>query len=260
MCIFASQKNNKMKRIISIFILFFCLSSNYLRAQQWDSLFMAANEAYKKKDFTLCVMLLDSIHHQGYGSENTYYNLGNAYYKLQNFPYAILNYERAARIAPYNKDIAQNLRMANKQLSERVSAMPTFFLFAWAKNFTDVLSAATWQVFALLLLITGIIAYSFQLKNKQKKRISLALLLFICSFIAFFSFLQKNKRETRKDEAIIMENEIMLKKAPGMGTENIMKIPIGVKVLIVNELGEWVRVSLPNGEMGWIERKKIEII
>jgi tetratricopeptide (TPR) repeat protein len=249
-----------MKRFISIFLLFLCLSSNSLYAEEWDSLFSAANEAYKKKDFTLCVMLLDSIHHQGYGSENTYYNLGNAYYKLQNFPYAILNYERAARIAPYNKEIAQNLRMANKQLAERVSAMPVFFLFVWTKNVIDVFSANTWQIISFLLLMGGIIAYFFYYQNKQKRLIRLSLALFVFSFIAFFAFFQKNKYETRKDEAIVVVAEINLKKAPGMGTENVTKVPVGAKVLIVSELGEWIMVSLPNGEKGWIERKNLEVI
>ncbi|MFN0201578.1 MAG: SH3 domain-containing protein [Bacteroidia bacterium] len=250
-----------MKRNFWLFLIFYSLSNFCLTFSQTpDNLILQANQAYQKGSYALCISLLDSLHHQKMGAASTFYNEGNAYYQFKNYPQAILNYERALRLENGNKDILNNLNLANKQLTDNINPIPELFIFRWWKSLACLFSPTFWAIFALLFLGIGLFfAVSYRLSPRKNKMRMLILFLFL-AIIGRFAYMSSYDVLYLNRFAIILQNEAQLKAKPGEESATVRKITAGIKVEIKEELGDWANVKLPNGELGWLALKNMEKI
>ena len=79
--------------------------------------FEQANAAFAAGNFRAAIQEYEAIlEHDGF-SAPLLFNLGNACYRDGQFGAAILNYERAQVLAPHDRAIAANLRLARKKAS-----------------------------------------------------------------------------------------------------------------------------------------------
>ena len=61
------------------------------------------------------------------------------------------------------------------------------------------------------------------------------------------------------NEAIVMKNE-ELKFAPDEISDEIMRIPEGLKVRIIDQLEDWYKVELSDKNSGWVPAHSLERI
>jgi tetratricopeptide (TPR) repeat protein len=229
-----------------------------------ESLFAKANKEYAEKKYEAAANTYQKVLDSGAVTASVYYNLGNAHYRLNNLASAILNYERAHRLSPNDKDINANLALVNSKITDKMEVVPELFLKRWWTSFLLLLSVQSWSVLgvsALLLGFAGLIVYLFSLEY-QLKRISfysgLALIFLGVCFIAFANsadgYMLKHK------EAIVFNGIVNVKSAPDLKQKTLMAIHEGTKVRIVEAKGSWLKVELPNGNIGWVEAVALEVI
>ena len=60
--------------------------------------------------------------------------------------------------------------------------------------------------------------------------------------------------------AILINKEIDLKTAADKESPTIFILHSGTKIRLIDELGDWRKVRLPNGDLGWLEKGSFESI
>ena len=71
---------------------------------------------------------------------------------------------------------------------------------------------------------------------------------------------KQNNRISQREYAIITAPSVTVKGAPNDSGTSLFLIHGGLKVRIVEELGDWYNIRLADGNEGWIAKKDIEII
>ena len=252
------------RRNLLVLLLLLVLPFGVIAKQAADSLFAHANKAYAQKKYEAAAVTYQKVLDAGSKTASVYYNLGNAQYRLNNLASAILNYERAHRLSPNDKDINANLALANSKITDKMEAVPELFFKRWWTSFLLLLNVQSWSVLGVLSLLigfTGLIIYLFS-KEYQSKRISfysglLFLLLGIC-FVAFASA-EEGYMQTRK-QGIVFNGTVNVKSAPDAKQKTLMVIHEGTKVNIIEPKNDWLKVELPNGNIGWIEAGALQLI
>ena len=234
-----------------------------LIAQDNLTLFEEANAAYIAKEYAQAIEKYEQILNTGEVSSDLYYNLGNAYYKLDQKGKAILNYERGLMLSN-NADLKYNLELARKGLEDEIEVLPPFFLSQWWAGVRQLASSKGWTIIALLMFwlgIAGLIVWQLAGQRKQKKLGFLAgLLLLAFSFFPFALAVHSMQLEADSGRAVVMSEEGNLRSGPDEVSTSIMLLHEGTLVEILDQIGDWYKVRLMNGEQGWLKVNVVEKI
>jgi hypothetical protein len=250
-------------------VLLFSILSSYLCVQgmsreQADSLSLAAQQAYAAGDHQGALVLFDSVNTH-YSSAGLLYNIGNCYFKSQDIPRAILYYERALRRAPGDPDIAANLELARQHIMDRVAEMPSFSLAGSIARVAGGGDPDRWSRRAvgswiLCLILLGF-AWGLSSRNVLRKIVAvlggIALIVTLSSIgLAVF----EHTRIHAADEGVIMAPRLDVRSEPREGGTTLFVLHKGTTVSILQQVDDWMEISLRNGNVGWIPMGTLEII
>lgn len=254
-------------RFLNVIILVIILSSCVLLSN--DSFnpieeFNKANLFYQKGEYNKAIELYHQILSKGYSAKEVFFNLANSYYRLNQFHYAILYYERAHRLDPSDEDINFNLRMANLHIVDRFDEVPKFFLVQWWTHLIDTYSSQTWATVAILSIwiSTAVFALFLVVNNVNIKKA-----LFALGLLCFFLFITNSilaysryHNETTENYAIVFAINSYVKSSPEENSTDLFILHQGTKVQILDRIGKWLKIRIPNGNIGWIEEKELVTI
>ncbi|MDR1119383.1 MAG: tetratricopeptide repeat protein [Dysgonamonadaceae bacterium] len=223
-----------------------------------------ANELYINEKYQDAIDLYEKILREKGESVVVHYNLGNAYYKKNEIAPAILHYERALLRDPGNEDIRVNLEMAKQKTVDKIEPIGMFFLSQWLTDIRNIFSTNQWSwagIVTFLFFIGCLALFFFSSKRLWKKIGFYAGIILLIGTISsnIFAYRQKEKL-TAKDTAIIFAPTVTVKGSPDKSGVDIVVLHEGSKVFIKSKLGNWSEIVLEDGNVGWIENNKIEII
>ena len=244
-----------MKR--AYILLVFVIASIGMMAQSiQDQKFAKANYYYNESRYDTAVIIYERIMEEGFVSAPLLYNIGNTYFKMRNYPMAILYYEKALKLDPTNKEIKQNLAIANALITDKIEPMPVFFLTKWWRNIGNQLSSNGWadaslKLFGLLLILLFVY---FTARTRGVRKASfftsiLVIILFVCSLI--FAY-QKHQYLNEQNEAIVMTPTITVKSSPSSSGVDLFVLHEGTKVEIMDKADNWDKVKIADGSVGWM--------
>ncbi len=256
-----------MKRIVILFLFIFPLLINAVSADGGSTAldkFSRANELYSNGDYSKAVELYTEIEDNGYISPELYYNMGNAYFKMREIAPAILYYERAKRLAPQDEDIRFNLKIAELRTVDKIEPVPKFFLTKWIDTLISQYNSSGWAAIAVILswLTFGSLAIFYFLGSSFFKKFffAIGILFFVLTITSFIFAYQKYEIETSDDSAIIFSPSVYVKSSPDKSGKNLFILHEGTKVEIRDEVGEWKKIRLADGNIGWLPADAVEII
>jgi tetratricopeptide (TPR) repeat protein len=227
-----------------------------------------AVEAYQAKKFDKAVELLQrevDIHKKlGQESAALYYNLGNAYFRADEMAKAILYYERALLLDPGNRDIRHNIAYVNTRIEDKIVKAENIFIEDWFDSIENIFSSNTWAVFAVAAFLLTIASCFFFFFGKHiwiKKTAFYSGLVSIAFVVLFniFAFGQKSD-VVSKNTAIIMAPSTQVLSSPDEKSKDLFNLHAGTKVKINKTDGQWFEIEIENGNVGWIQSNKLEII
>lgn len=247
-----------MKKILFITIILFAFIG--LKAQSLEE----ANDLYKSEDYKKASEIYESILSQDLESSSLYFNLGNCYYKQKKVAPAILNYERALLLNPSDGDIKYNLRMARTLVTDKIEAIPVFFLNMWLEELVMFLNSDSWAIISLVsfCVILVLMIFFFFTTSIRKKKVFFSFSIFL-SLVVVFSIIcastQKN-RLTKREYAVVFSPSVTVKGSPNESGTELFLLHEGTKVKVIEVLGIWTNVQLSDGNEGWLISESISRI
>ena len=236
-----------MKKITFILSILFCLQTF-----AEEALFIQANKEYTNENYEAAILLYDSIISNGLQSSELFYNLGNCYYKTQDWANAIWHYEKSLILNIHNKEASHNLELTKLRIIDQIESIPQLFYKKWWDNLVQLFTTRTWQILALLCIWSILIMQILNRFTKYKKKYfpvffnTLALILFCITYSSY----EKNYNKT---EAIIFSSSVVVNSAPTDNSTNLFSLHSGTKVETIDQIGNWIKIKLENGNIGWIK-------
>lgn len=247
------------RKVIGITLLGLLIINVYAQ----DEEIKIAETAYAAEQYDLAIEAYESLLYTYGPSGELYYNLGNAYYKTGKTAHAILNYERAILIKPGDEDIRFNLELARLQ-TDKIEPIPEFFLKKWFRAGQNLLGVDTWATISLVSFILFVLCLTLYFFSKwmSLKKVGFYLGIFLIITVILsntFAWNQKKELENR-NAAIVFTPTVTVKSTPDNSGTDLFLLHEGTKVLIHESIGDWRKIALEDGSIGWINKKDIVII
>ena len=203
------------------------------------------------------------VENQGIKNGYLFYNIGNAYFEAGEMGHAILYYRKAKRLIPGFPDLNYNLNIARQELNTP-QPMKEWWqdiaqgLFFW-HHMLDY-STRRWVAIAgfiaFWLLLTGLLFF-------RSVFLKAAVIFSAVSTLAFGGSFLFSATELNVDKAgVIIEQNSEIRKGPGLSYENLYEKPLpeGTEFDLLEVHGEWWKVRLVNGDEGWIDANRSQLI
>ena len=223
-----------IKKIIIMFLLF---GFNFLFAQNdlenINNIFKNANDLYNQGNYIEANNLYLNLVSSNVVSKDLYYNLASSYYEINSNGYAVLWYERALNIAPFDKEIKNNIN----KITERKD-YDSFYIIAF---YISLILFVFFSVFLFVLFI-------------KKKNINF-LLLISCVILLVFSIYSYN---TIKSDYIIIIRNTNIYSGSSIKSDIVSSVYEGEKFRVIKESSNWYYVK--GISKGWINKEDLEKI
>ncbi|MGB0429052.1 MAG: hypothetical protein ACPGLV_01170 [Bacteroidia bacterium] len=231
------------------------------KTQALDS-FAKANELYKANEFEKALITYNTIYDLGFESADLYYNMGNAYYKTDNLPLSIWCYEKTLLIEPKHSEAQRNLELANLSVADKVQELPRIAWWYYWQKFKKLFTLSGWTIISIIftwLLAAGILLLLTQ-KHHWYKRLGVYFITVGFVFTLISGAIAANKSYQLKNpkSAIIITSNVYAKSAPEENSADLFIVHSGLKISIDDEIGEWAKIKLADGKMGWITKTDLK--
>ncbi|WP_335967098.1 tetratricopeptide repeat protein [Galbibacter sp. PAP.153] len=255
------RNGNKIQIGIAMVLFFMVIAPVFA---QNEDLFMAGNDFYKNGKYQEAVEKYLQVSENGEQSPALYYNLANSYYKLNQIAPSIYYYEKALSLDPDDEDIQNNLTYAKNMTVDAIDVMPQTGVDKLVENVIGRLSYNTWAVlsiaFMVLFVVLFLLYYFSRYQLKKRFYFAISALSLIASLSSLgFAFNQHGIAQSN-NPAIVFAKETSVMSEPNMGSEEVFLLHEGTKVNVMNTLGEWKKIKLADGKIGWIPSSEIKEI
>jgi tetratricopeptide (TPR) repeat protein len=253
----------KLKSVIIILLMLLpaVVFAEREQGSSYEELFSLANLALADGRHDEAIEKYLGIVEKGIVNPDVYYNIGNACLKKGRAGLAILYYEKSLKLSGNNEDLDYNLALARESLSMpqvKVDVRSPLERLASAFTFKG---CADMTIFLYVLLFASLIAMrvvedgDVRKKVKIFSRVVIAMTLISASFTGYRLFLQESR-----DFAIVTAEVADLYEIPLEQGEPGNQISEGVKVKLTGQNGNWMKVSAPDGAVGWVKSEVVGII
>jgi tetratricopeptide (TPR) repeat protein len=217
---------------------------------------------YESGHFAQSAAYFEKILNDGAVSGPVYYNLGNAYFKLGSAAKARLMYERALRFMPRNTDLAGNLAFLKNNLEDKIE-LPTpslaFKIYYWAGSLFNRTELA-YLLIGLYLL--GMLLWALLLLRTPFRHVITGIL--VCTAVIFVwsgsVFIYKVYIENQPVYAVTMPDEVPVRWGNTEQDKIAFYLHAGTKVIIRQQRGNWMLITIGDDKSGWVNRKDMEVI
>lgn len=226
--------------------------------------FDRAVAAYRAGEYQTAANLWNELIAEGYEDARIYFNLGNTCYRMNRFGPAILHYERALRLDPKNARARENLEYVRLRLKDRFQEGPRGGYTNLLRSLYNFMSVDGISIlFLVLFLLLQAFWTVYLLRREPAIRtaltfvgsILLALLLLVTTWFGV-----KLYRLHVVEQGVVMAPSVTAKSAPRGDATDLFVVHEGTTMRLWESVGEWRRVSLPNGLSGFVPRDAFEAI
>jgi tetratricopeptide (TPR) repeat protein len=228
----------------------------------YTDIYQKANQAYELGQYDSAIEYYSQVVNANFESRNLYYNLANSYFKNSELAPAIYYYEKANKIAPNDPDVRFNLELANSQIVDKVEKKPDPILSKIYDGISTLLSPNQWAWLSIISLFLALLFITTFLLSESQilKRLTFFgtfgwMFLFLVSFV--LASLLKNDL-LNQNEAIVFTSTVNVKSEPKLSSADLFVIHEGTKVSVLQLEENWSRISLPDGNEGWVPSEDIK--
>ena len=241
-----------MKQIIFTFLF---LSLGLTNAQNIQETFAEANQLYQQENYKQAIEKYHAILNDDQVSSTLYYNLANSYYQTHQIAESIYFYEKALKLDPKNEDAQQNLTIVQKSIIDQIDEVPKTSFERFRIAYLSKLHYNTWAylstIFVLLATLLWVVFFFVFQSNRKKVLFSLSLLLSMLALGVLGVTYQQYSFEKNNHFAIVFSERVEVKSAPRNSASEVFTLHLGTKVQLIDQAGEWNKIKIADGQIGW---------
>ena len=242
-----------MKKLIFIISIFL-----YISTFAENPVFVKANQQYNKENYFAAISLYDSIIKNNLESSAIYHNLGNCYYKTQDWANAIWHYEKSLMLKK-DKNTLENLELTKLKIKDKIQPIPQLFYKKWWNNLIHLQSTKSWQILSLICIWIILIFYILNKLMKYKNKYILYFLNFLLITLLYINF-SSYQLQYNTSQAIIFSSSVNVNSAPTEKSKNLFSLHSGTKVIILDNIEDWIKIKIADGKNGWIKATNCRIL
>ncbi len=255
-----------MRRILFLIItVFFLVGSVFANETSSEKLVEQATEKYNAGEFSEAADLWKRALDSGLRNAEILYNLGNVNFRLNRIGFAVYYYESALRLAPTDKDIAYNLKLAKAQTRDKTEEdteenpiLTAFFNLHHAISLNAqliILAVCIWLI--SIISIVRILLHSMIGKN-----VCLALLFFtgvlFCALAADACYkIYVSKTDWR---GVVTAPSAEVLSGPDENNQTLNMLSEGTIFTVRSVTGNWVEISIGERIRGFVSRASVGIL
>ena len=252
------------------FLLFFFFSHIFLTSTLFANRVPSQNDIAKvnqlveNKNFSEAI---DSYHQWialGFKSKWIFYNLGLLHEKIGEVGNAMYYLKKAEKVAPDDVLIKNRIILLKENIKDR------FMIPIENNRFIDVF-LKPWDYWRLkeagLFLIISFWIFTlyflfFQVFSATKSFTFYKPVLFIQVGFILFLLIQGIRiiEFSNKSEAIILGDVVEVHEGADRLSPKIQTVHAGLPVLFEDKIGDWIKVRLYNGQVGWLKKNQLSAI
>jgi len=226
-----------------------------------EAIFTGANQAYLEGRYDRAAAGYRKLIEAGLVNPDVYYNMANACFRAGRVGLAVLFYEKALALDP-SDPAASNLAIVRKELIDRVVmpgggavGEPPWHGFIRGLN----LGWLTWSFLGLYVLVFALLIGRRLLARGPVRRllfwINVPLLcVMLVLGVLFFSRMYVQERV---HHGVVVSRTSVLREGPERTAKVLMEVHAGLKVRVLNQVGDHVRVRLANGVEGFLLDRRL---
>ena len=243
-------------------VLIFFLANTAFSSVENAEIYNSANAHYTNKEYFEALELYLELANRGIQNPALFYNLANTYFKIGMKGYAVLYFERALLLKPFDGDIRANLNHVHAQLEDKILPLydeGMFRIMKIALSFIRIKITVYLESVLLGLLIILLLLFLFlpHYRKRLKKTIIIIGVLYAVALIGMISQYTYNKRHP---EGIILQKALDVKSSPLAESETLFTLHEGTKFKLIEQRGDWVRLTIADGRQGWMGQEGVEFI
>ena len=222
-------------------------------------LFVTAGTAYEAGEHEQAVELYEALLAQGVENGTVHYNLGNAYLRNGELGRAIAAYRRSETFQPRNEDLLANPAFARKTAKDAIqpprprALVATLFFWHYQLSRSELV----WTVLVVNLALWSILIMRLYRRASEALRWTffglLLLLLATGGSLAVHTLLPTQI-------AVVVPQEVDALTGPTADALVRFKLHAGSEVRVKDQRDDWLRIALPDGQQGWIDRQYVEVV
>jgi tetratricopeptide (TPR) repeat protein len=222
-------------------------------------LFVEANGFYAQGAYEQAIALYQEILGSAGESGYVYFNLGNAFLRNGELGRAIASYLRGRRSLPRDEDVEANLQFARSSTKDAIEPPGPSPLFATL--FFWHFGLSTSEMLRLLLVLNGLFWTTCvaRLFYRDSEVLRWTFMVILVLLVGAGSSAATSVLAPRS-VAVVIPQEIEVHTGPSVESVVRFKVHAGTELRIEDSQEGWLRIALPTGEQGWIERSWAEIV
>ncbi len=253
----------RLKYILTVLVIL--ITASYALAQESAAdKFKKGITSYTAGNYQDAVQTWTDLYNTGYRSARLDYNIGNAYFKLNQIPEAILFYERAYLLNPADEDINYNLQIARTLIVDRFNEIPELFFVKWYNFVSLILSTNTWARISILSFVICLLLVSLYIYTSKYRLKVLgfwfAVLFFVLAGASLAFALRNRSLVYDSHKGIITAPQVSGKSSPDDSGTDLFILHEGTRVTIDDKVGDWLEITLSDGNKGWVLSNSLSII
>ena len=142
--------------------------------------------------------------------------------------------------------------------------VPKLFFVSWWETFVNLFSINGWLMVLyfifLLVLITATIYFLSRKAYLQRWSFLSGIALFLLFAVSLLFYILKFKQDTSQNYAVVIESSVTVKTSPDDQSNDAFIIHEGLKLKLSDQIGNWFKIQLVDGKVGWLQESNIKII
>jgi tetratricopeptide (TPR) repeat protein len=248
----------------SFFIHIFLISSLLANQIPSQNDIAEVNRLVEKKKFSEAIDIYSDWVALGFKSKWIFYNLSLLHENMGNIGYAMFYLKKAEKIAPDDALINKRMIILQEKIKDKFmipienNRFIDLFLKPWdywsLKEVSIFLIINLW-ICCLYFLLFKVFSLSGIFKfYKPVLFIQVGLISFL--LIQSIRILQNNNQS----EAIILGDVVEIHEGADILSPKIQTVHAGLPVLFEDKIGNWIKVRLYNGQVGWLKKNQLSAI
>lgn len=226
--------------------------------QAQEDKFRRANVLYEKEVYGEALTVYDSLISAGESSYGLWYNYAMANLRLKRQGPAIYGFEKAKQYSS-SKDLEYHLTLSQEMIADPIPEFSDFFLVGWWRALVLGIGSNGWAILAIIFAISGLILMWLGWKGSvvfdhiswlSGILLAAGLLSVVLSNVGF-------KMSDRLRPAIVMIEGAAIHEGSDERSPELRLVSEGIKVMLIDSIGDWYKIRLPDKDEGWIKTGQV---